>query len=221
MVSLNPDVANQCGGPQSFYIIDDHPVICLGLSQLINSQPGWRVVGTNDSIDSGFRQVVQLRPTVVIVDLLFPGMSGLSQLITLREVASWSVRVVYSVQPVNLYAWACLQAGATAYLHKSASKQTTLAGIQSAIAGRLWVGENVWQGTPQSISRSLTQRELEVFQMIGQGRSTREIAAALCRSVKTIETHRQHLLRKLGARCSSDLVRLAVQSCEEAVAKGN
>lgn len=208
----------------TFMLVDDHPVVSFALRHLLQSQPGWTVTHHEPTPERASTVLESHRVDCVVVDLLFPAQSGMDFLCWLRHHHPRVVSVVYSVQPEHVYARRCLEAGATAYVSKDASVDVLLETVRLALAGKMAISGRVLHDirrieTPDSTRdvssapnvQRLSIRELEVLQLIGLGYSNRRIAETLCRSSKTIESHRYRLSRKLGIPNGPELLHFAVQ----------
>lgn len=214
----HPMAARKATGEVSFVIVDDHPVVAFALRALIESQKNWRVVAQVDSPGTAIELIDRHRPDIVIMDLLFPSQCGLESVRSLERTHPHVRTVVYSVQPARVYGPMCMAAGAEGYLRKDSSVTDVVRGLRAVVAGTRWVGDGPWEPSQHRAGAggdsALSAREIEVLQLLAQGMTSREIALVLCRSIKTIETHRHRLGRKLGARNAADLMRLAIRHCD-------
>ncbi len=194
-------------------IVDDHPLMRVGVRSLL--PPQWTLHEAGDA-DAALALQQRQACALVLLDLALGHDSGLSLLPRLKALQPAPRVIALSSLDEQLYAERALQAGADGFVSKSALAAELLQAIATVLAGRVHVGEAVRerllrrQATPSAEFQPLTARELEVLQLVAAGRSTREIAEALNRSVKTIETHKQALKTKLGAESPAQLVRLAV-----------
>jgi len=201
-------------------IVDDHPIVRAGLSMLINSQPDLTVCGEAANLAEAVNVVQACRPEIAVVDIALKNECGLD-VVRRITLMNRSLRVlVLSMYDDALYAERALDAGAMGYLNKQASSGNVLVAIRRLIAGQRYLSDAMArrieaspaQGAPASNRRgvqSLTDRELEVFRLIGTGLTTVEIAERLFLSVKTIETHRLKIKSKLQLRNSAELSREA------------
>lgn len=205
--------------PTTFMIVDDHPVVSFALKHLLQGQQGWRVAHHANTPETAAPLLNSGGVDCVLVDLLFPGQCGLDFLRWMRINHPRVVSIVYSVQPENAYARRCLQAGASGYVSKHADVESLLETVRLALAGHTAVSGRVLtegvRGYLASESSTavdqLSIRELEVLQLIGLGYNNRKIATVLCRSAKTIESHRYRLSRKLGIPNGPELLHFALQ----------
>jgi DNA-binding NarL/FixJ family response regulator len=203
-------------------LVDDHPMMRAGLAELLNRQPDLFVCGEASQASEAFGLFPRLKPALVLADLVMPGRSGLEFIKDLIALHPELPILVFSMHDEMLYAERCLRAGARGYLMKEAGGEQLLAAIRRVIGGQTQVSPAVAERILQHISskrprgsrspiQSLSDREFEVFQLVGQGKSTREIAALLHLSSKTVDVHRGHIREKLGLRNATALVRHAVQ----------
>lgn len=203
-------------------IVDDHPLVRDGLRARIESQPGWSVVGEAEGSTEALRLVRELSPDLVIVDLSLKSGNGIELLKQLSNFPQPPLMLVCSMQEENLYAQRALHAGARGYLHKQQASESLVAAIQRVLEGKIYVSDAMSdqmmglliadpQKALQNPVSQLTDRELEVFQAIGQGMSIHQISELLHLSPKTIETYRDRTKRKLNVKTSAELIRYAVK----------
>jgi DNA-binding NarL/FixJ family response regulator len=206
-------------------IVDDHPMIREHLAQLINQAGDLLVCGEAETAPMAMEKLNELRPDLAIVDLSLKGSSGLELIKDMKAVTPELPVLVLSMHDETRYAQRALRAGASGYINKHEATEKVMEAIRRVLAGELYVSEKVaglilrqFVGQPHSVATdgvsSLTDRELEVFQLIGEGRSTREIAEELHLSVKTIEAHRANMSRKLNVANAVELTQLAVHWVE-------
>jgi DNA-binding NarL/FixJ family response regulator len=205
-------------------LIDDHQLVRQGLAQLLNSRPGLSVVGEAESAGDGMELVRKQKPDLVIVDLSLPKTDGLEVVKQLKaELPKLSILVI-SMHDESVYAERVLRAGARGYLMKKEPSEKIFAAIEHIRKGEIYISDRMKQEMLQSsvtgkrsgaeggsILDRLTDRELQVFQLLGNGISTKGIAQQLHLSVKTIETYRENLKVKLNLRTGADLVQRAIQ----------
>ena len=206
-------------------IVDDHPVLRRGLASLIESEPDLAVCGEAASCEAALAAVRDRRPDLVIVDLQLEGGDGLDLVKDLKQRHPALPALVLSMHDESVYAERALRAGARGYVTKQQLDETVLAAIRRLLAGETWMspeleaqlaqqflgGRTLQGGSPLD---ALSDRELEVFRWIGRGRSTRQIAESLHLSVKTIESHREHIRDKLGIESTAELARRAIRWVE-------
>ncbi|HEV7280655.1 MAG TPA: response regulator transcription factor [Pirellulaceae bacterium] len=202
----------------TFLLIEDHELYRFALKQLIEMQPGWRVVGETSEAHEALQLAVELRPTIAIVDLRLKDGDG-CELIGQLHAADPAIRtLVSSVADEDLYADRCLHAGASGYVAKGESLVVLCAAIRKILAGGVYLSERMTNrvvasraasATPFALLDSLTARERQVYSMLGAGLSVKQIAGTLHLSGKTVEYHRQTIKRKLQMDSSAALARHA------------
>ncbi len=207
---------------QKILIVDDHPVVRAGLRELLAAEPSLSVVGEAADVHEGLRQVAALSPDLVIVDLSLRGSNGLDLLKRIRAEHPEVRMIVASMHDEADFADRALAAGAMGYVSKHEPLETILDAVRRVMGGRVYLSPQMTERMLQRMTRrgtarratpidGLSDRELEVFEAIGNGHSTREIAQQLQLSVKTIETHRENIKRKLGLANNSELIRRSWQ----------
>ncbi|MGD1030457.1 MAG: response regulator transcription factor [Opitutaceae bacterium] len=206
-------------------LVDDHPFMRMGLAQLINQQPDLVVGGEAGDPADAARALDKSLPDLVLADITMPGRSGLEFIKDLKASRPDLRILVVSMHDEVIYAERVLRAGAQGYVMKEAGGENLLAAIRQVLDGQVYVSPrmsarilNSYSGQRPRGSHSpiekLSDREFEVFQMIGQGKSTRAIAEQLHLSPKTVDVHRAHLKEKLGLTDATALVRHAVRWVE-------
>lgn len=209
-------------GPLRIVIVDDHPIVRKGLTELINHEPGMIVCGESDTADGGLARIRADRPAVAIVDLSLGLDSGL-QLVKTLNASLPDVRVlILSMHDETLHAERALAAGASGYIMKHAAMQHLIGAIRCVASGKTYVSPEMAErivarmtgrrDSPNATApfERLTDREREVFTLIGRGLGTRDIARQLIVSVKTVETHQARIKEKLGLSHVRELTRAAV-----------
>ncbi|HXG48290.1 MAG TPA: response regulator transcription factor [Methylomirabilota bacterium] len=206
-------------------IVDDHPIMRQGLAQLINHEPDLVVCAEAENAGQALEAADQSHPDLAIIDISLTGRNGLELIKDLR-VRHPSLRMlVMSMHDESLYAERALRAGARGYIMKQAGGRMLMEAIRRILAGQIYVSDKMsarivesFAGQRSTAARQgvegLTDREFEVFQLIGQGRGTRQIAEQLNLSVKTVEVHRLHIKEKLQIADAPSLVRFAVRWVE-------
>lgn len=202
----------------SFMIVEDHPVVAFALKHLIESQPSWRVTTAVASVREGITALSTRAPDVAVVDLILPSNSGFEFLSWVRSHHPEVRTVIYSTHPDHVYAQRCLGCGASGYVGKSAPVEALIETLRWVIAGHVSInGQVLEEPLRHSIAPAppgldhLSLRELEVLSLLGQGLSNRRIAELMCRSDKTVESHRYRIARKLGIANGPQLVHFAIQ----------
>lgn len=190
------------------FLVDDHPIIREGYARLIARDADMEVCGAAGSSEAAFAVVPGLHPDVVLVDLSLPGVSGIELIKRLAAQSGCGAVLVVSAHDEAIYAERALAAGALGYVMKQDPADAILDAIRHVSAGRMYLSEQLHErlflariGHPSpktSAVGDLTDREIEVFEHFGRGRSTGEIADRLCLSPKTVESHRANIKKKLG-----------------------
>ena len=209
-------------GKQRILIVDDHPMMRQGLAQLINSEPDLTVSCEADTARQALEAIGQSKPDLALVDISLPDKSGLELIKDLHALYPELRVLVVSMHDESLYAERVLRAGGRGYVMKQEGGKKLMGAIRHVLSGKIYVSEKMSarileifsggrrDGTGSPVG-GLTDREFEVFQLIGQGKGTREIAEYLHLSVKTVEVYRANIKEKLGIKSATDLVRFAVR----------
>lgn len=203
-------------------LADDHHVVRQGLRALLQTEPDFRVIGeASDGLEVA-DLVERMKPTVLVVDLMMPGLNGLE---VTRQVSKRSPQtrvLILSMHSDEAYVLQALRNGAAGYVLKDSSAADLVHGVREVAAGRRYLspplsdraieiyGQSATDAT-LDIYETLTTREREVLHLAAEGRSNVEIGDRLSISPRTVETHRAHLMRKLGLQGQTDLVRYALR----------
>jgi DNA-binding NarL/FixJ family response regulator len=207
-------------------IVEDHPIFRLGLSELINQEDDLRVCCTAENIREAWNAFSEGEPDLIIADISLPDGDGIEWI---KEITRHDRRIpvlMLSMHDELLYAERALHAGASGYIMKQEAMENVVSAIRQVLAGKTYLNERVKEHILSRISHRsrdnekdpverLTDRELEVFRLIGQGHRTREIADHLHLSVKTIGTYRDRIKEKLRLKHANELVRHAVHWVEK------
>lgn len=207
------------------FLVDDHLIVRQGLVDMINRRPDLTVCGEAESAQAALDGIERSHPDIAVVDISLKGRSGLDLIKDLRQRGHRVPVLVLSMLDEMVYADRALKAGARGYIMKEEVPTKFLTAIRQVVDGKLYASEQVisklleravtekpsGDRTPLG---SLSDRELEVFRMIGHGRSTRQVAEQLHLSMKTIETYRARVMEKLGFHNSAELVRCAAEWSE-------
>jgi DNA-binding NarL/FixJ family response regulator len=213
-------------GKTRILIVDDHPLVRKGLAELINQEPDMIVVGEADDAPVGLKAVTTLEPDLVIVDLSLKTNNGLELIKNIKAVSPSIQVLVLSMHDESIYALRVLKAGAKAYVMKQEVVDKVMEAIRRIRVGKLFVSERVAHqmlnqvvegNDPNSSSPVdiLSDRELEIVNMIGGGIPTREIAQRLNISIKTVESHRAHIKEKLNLENATQLVQFCFRWVEQ------
>jgi DNA-binding NarL/FixJ family response regulator len=204
-------------------LVDDHAVVRQGLAELINDQPDLVVCGEADSPPDALRVVAETRPDVAIVDISLKSGDGIELCRQVHEQWPDVALLVLSMHDEGLYAERALRAGAMGYVMKQEPQETVMTAIRRILKGETHLSDPMAARLLRSFSgrrdsadvqplERLSDRELQVFRLIGQGRSVKDIADELFLSPKTVETHKEHIKRKLNLDSSNDLLRYAIEA---------
>ncbi len=203
-------------------IVDDHPILREGLSRMINQEKDLSVCGQAADAAEALRLTSALKPDLAIVDLTLRETSGLELIKALRS-RFVAIRIlVLSMHKESLYAERALRAGANGYLMKQEDPETVIGAIRQVLRGEVYLSETMSNRLVQEFTQKgrkrntssvslLSDRELEVFERMGRGQGTRQIADQLHLSIKTVETYREHLKAKLQLENASELAQHAFE----------
>jgi DNA-binding NarL/FixJ family response regulator len=209
-------------GKQSVLIVDDHPLLRQGLALLINQQQDMMVCGETEQAHAAMQEIAQAKPNIVILDISLNGPDGLELLKSIRAQDAQLPVLILSMHDEAIYAERALRAGANGYIMKQEAAEKVLVAVRRILNGDIYLSERMSNkmlqqyigGAPlllQSRISPLSDRELEVFCLIGEGHATREIAERLHLSIKTVETYQAHLKEKLSLRSGRELIQHAIQ----------
>jgi DNA-binding NarL/FixJ family response regulator len=203
-------------------LVDDHPIVRQGLAELIDHEKDLAVCGVADDVHKALDQIGTLAPDLVIVDISLRGSNGIELLKNIKVRYPKQSVLMLSMHDESLYAVRALRAGAAGYVMKQEATEKVLTAIRQVLNGEIYLSERMEKkmmhqlvggraartGSPLE---DLSDRELEVFNLIGQGHGTRQIAEELHLSIKTIESHRAHIKEKLNLKNATELVQHAIQ----------
>ena len=205
------------------YLIDDHPVMVRGVSQLINAEPTLHVVGSTADWTIALKQIPEIKPDLVILDITLTNGNGIEVLKNLRVHFPHLKVLMLSMHDENLFAIRSMKAGAHGYIMKESATEEVVSAIKQVLNGEVYLSPGMARQTmdhlvgrrtdgPVPRLQILSDREMEVFQLIGGALTTRAIAEKLFLSVKTIETHKSHIKEKLNLENGTELTQYAIQS---------
>jgi len=201
-------------------IVDDHPLICRGLAQVIDQEGDLRVCGDAGDINDAMKKIESLAPDLVVVDISLKSSSGIDLIKAVRARNPRLPAIVYSMHDESVYAERALRAGANGYVMKDRPAEVLISAIRKVLDGNKFFSDEVISRILGRIAEEppgnagdpiarLTDRELEVFQLMGRELKTAQIAKKLNISVKTVEAHREHIRKKLDIENSHELARRA------------
>ena len=208
---------------RSILIAEPQPVMRFGLAQLINQERDLLVTGEADTGAQALNLIAARRPDLLLLDVVLPDRNGLDLLRDVHVFHAGLPALVFSMYDEGIFAERVLRSGGRGYVMKTEPGRKLLLAIRQVLEGRIYVSERIASGILESFSghpaqangslvQALSEREFEVFQLMGQGRATREIAERLHISVKTVEVHRGNIKRKLHLRTGAQLLHYAFQS---------
>ena len=214
--------ANGASLRKRVFLVDDHPLVREWLTNLINQQPGLMVCGEAESGPEAREKILALRPDVAIVDIALKDSSGIELIKDLKQACPEVAVLVLSMHEESHYAERALRAGARGYIMKRETTRKVVAAIGQVLEGKLCVseaiaaamatqfveGKTLATGSPVE---QLSDRELEVFELLGQGRTTRQIAEPLRVSLKTVQAYCARIKEKLNLGSATELLREAVR----------
>ena len=203
-------------------LVDDHPIVRQGLDEMIDQQPDVCVCGTAEDVHKALDSVEKYKPDLVIADISLKGSNGIELLKNIKIRYPRMLVLVLSMHDESLYAVRALRAGAAGYIMKQEATEKVLTAIRQVLQGEIYLSERMEKKMMHQLVggrtartgspiEDLSDRELEVFGLIGQGHGTRQIAEELHLSIKTIESHRAHIKEKLNLKNATELVQHAIQ----------
>lgn len=209
-------------GKSRILLVDDHPIVRQGLEEMINHEKDLAVCGTAEDLHQALDQITALKPDLVMVDISLKGSNGIELLKNIKVRFPKLSVLMLSMHDESLYAVRALRAGASGYIMKQEATEKVLTAIRQVLNGEIYLSEKMEKKMMQQLVggraartgspiEDLSDRELEVFGLIGQGHGTRQIAEQLHLSIKTIESHRAHIKEKLNLKNATELVQHAIQ----------
>lgn len=202
-------------------LVDDHPLIRQGLRHLLEGEPEFKVIGEAGDGLEALILVERLRPNILVVDMMMPGLNGLEVLRQIKHISTDTRTIVLSMQSADAYVIEALKNGAAGYVLKETGPSELVNAVREVTRGNQYLSIKIserLQGsgrkimdTPSDAYETLTTREREIFQMTAEGRTSQEIGDKLTISPRTVEVHRSNLMTKLGLRNQTDLIRFAIK----------
>lgn len=215
---------------KTILIVDDHPMLRRGLAALIESEPDLAIFATAATLPAAIKAIEARQPDLVIVDIALGKDDGLDLVKEIKRSHPHMASLVLSMHDEAMYAERALRAGARGYVTKQQLDETVLAAIRCVLKGETYMSDTLVRrlagkylsggtlGTDSPLN-TLSDRELQVFRLIGEGHTTRQIAGALTRSIKTIESHIEHIKNKLTIQSSAELAQRATRWVETSLAR--
>jgi DNA-binding NarL/FixJ family response regulator len=206
---------------RNILVVDDHPIVRQGIKGMLDHEPDMVLSAEADNAGDALKALDSSRPDLIVLDISLNGSDGIELTKSIRARDDKIPILIMSMHDESLYAERALRAGANGYIMKREVAGKLVTAIRQVLSGNIYVSENARQRILHSVTggategesplKRLSDRELEVFRLIGQGKGTQQIAKELHLSVKTIETYRAHIKEKLDIKTATELVRAAVQ----------
>ena len=201
-------------------IVDDHPLVRSGIRAIIQLEPDLEVCGEAEDHQSALNAIRALKPDMVLVDISLKNSNGLNLLKDIAHEHPQVMTLAVSMHDEYTYAIRCLKAGAKGYIMKQEGTEKIRDAIRSVLAGKTYLSDEMTQSAVEQFGpgravpgsspvEALSNRELELFQLTGQGKEISEIAEIMNISPRTVEVHRSHIKKKLGLRTSTDIFQMA------------
>jgi DNA-binding NarL/FixJ family response regulator len=222
---MKPPTTTPAAERKRLLVVDDHPMMLVAFERLLNGQPDLEVCCEACDAAAALEMLKRRQPDLLVTDIDKPDGHGINFIQDVLALRPRLPVLVFSMHDEQIYAERVLQAGALGYLMKTASPDEVLAAIRRVLSGRVYVSEKMSARILSAFStrtprgshspiKNLSDREFEIFQLIGEGLGTREIATQLRLSPKTVEVHRGHLKEKLLLTGAASLARFAIQWVE-------
>ncbi len=210
------------GEKRKVFLVDDHPLVREWLTNLINQQAGLVVCGESESAPQALQAIAQAKPDVAIVDISLKDSSGIELIKSLKQAEPDVAVLVLSMHDESLYAERALRAGARGYIMKRETTKKVIDAIHRVLEGKMYISNTVTEtlatrsltgrnSASQTPIEQLSDRELEVFEMLGQGLGTRQIAEALRVSIKTVQVYCARVKEKMNLGSATELLREAIR----------
>jgi DNA-binding NarL/FixJ family response regulator len=220
--SQNHASQNQAVTKKRILVVDDHPIVRQGLTLLINREPDLVVCGEAEEAMGAMHVLASARPDVLIVDISLNGPDGLDLLKNIRITHPTLPVLILSMHEESIYAERALRAGANGYIMKQEATEKVLVAVRRILCSEIYVSDRIankmlkhyitGSGSLRNSSiADLSDRELEVFRLIGDGHGTRQIAEELHIGIKTVESYQAHIKEKLSLRSARELMQHAIQ----------
>jgi DNA-binding NarL/FixJ family response regulator len=219
---MTTTTSHDAAGRKRVFVVDDHPIVREGLTLLINREPDLMVCGEAEETQAALEAIARIRPDVLVVDISLSGPDGLDLIKTVRAGAASPPMLVLSMHDELIYAERALRAGASGYIMKQAGTERVLVALRRILKGEVYLSDRAASRMVQHYVRGsaaaarpveaeLSDRELEVYRLIGEGHGTRQIAEELHLSIKTVETYQAHIKEKLSLKNARELVQHAIE----------
>jgi DNA-binding NarL/FixJ family response regulator len=205
--------------PITVFLADDHAVMRDGLARLLESQADFKIIGAANNGGDTVKQVLQLKPRVVIMDISMPDMNGIEAARQIRERAPDTRVLILSMHCTPLHVFHSLEAGVRGYILKESAGSDVIDAVRTVHSGRRFLSPKVMEIVAEQVTRRpgtsaldrLSRRERETLQLVAEGRSSAQIASTLHVSHGTVDTYRSRLMQKLQIKNIAGLVKFAIQ----------
>ena len=203
-------------------VVDDHPIVRQGLRHLLEAEPEFRVVGEAEDGIAAIQLLEQLKPDILVLDMMMPSLNGLEVLRRLKNISPNTRTIILSMQSADAYVFESLKNGAAGYILKETGPSELVNAVRQVVLGNQYLSPKLskriqtssGQGildVPSDAYDTLTAREREILQMTVEGRTSHEIGEKLTISPRTIEVHRSNFMNKLGIHNQAELIRFAIK----------
>jgi DNA-binding NarL/FixJ family response regulator len=207
-------------------LVDDHSLMREGMAAMLRDVEDIEIVGSIGSGEEAVNLADQLKPNLILMDIMLRGMTGIEATRWIKERDPHVKIILISMEISKDYISAGIKSGVDGYLHKDSEKTTLIEAIRSVHGGGRYFNEAITslvfedfykhektgKAKERKISQDLTKREHEILELVAEGKSNKEVAESLFISVKTVETHKTHILEKLGLRNTAELVKYAIKN---------
>ena len=202
-------------------VVDDHPIVRQGLRRLLEAESEFRVVGEAEDGIEALQLIEQLKPDILVLDMMMPSLNGLEVLRRIKNISPTTRTIILSMQSADAYVFESLKNGAAGYVLKETGPSELVNAVREVIQGNRYLSAKLserlqtcgqWiMDTPSDAYETLTAREREILQMTVEGGTSQEIGEKLMISPRTIEVHRSNLMNKLGLHNQTELIRFAIK----------
>ena len=202
-------------------VVDDHPIVRQGLRHLLETEPEFRVAGEAEDGIEAIQLSEQLKPDILVLDMMMPSLNGLEVLRRIKHVSPTTRTIIFSMQSADAYVLEALKNGAVGYVLKETGPSELVNAVHQVVQGnqylsaklskRLQTSGQMLMDTPSDAYETLTAREREILQMTVEGQTSQEIGEKLGISPRTIEVHRSNFMNKLGIHSQTELIRFAIK----------
>lgn len=214
---VTPQYMKKAEGPVRVLVADDHQIVLQGLKTILDRE-GFEIVGEATDGREAVSRALELQPDLVVLDIGMPVMTGIEAASAIRQAIPSARLILLTVHTENQYILEALRAGIRGYVLKSRAAGELIEAVHEVLAGKIYLSPGISQTVVEAYlqqnageSESLTRRELQVLQLVAEGKTTKEVATLLGVSVKTADSHRSNIMHKLNMHSVADLVRYAIR----------